>query len=720
MALCYGPRCSFRFQKHCYVAVKPKLSHLFSTIQQAKRIKTIHEIPGHRNYFPSFRAVLQLLHTKLTRRNKPDRKLYLEKQFKEVEKFGPIYKVELPGLRAINLVDPTEVAKILRSEPKYPTRFDLPILKYYRNTRKALPGIFFADGEDWYRYRSMARKRILRPQDVAEHVPVFNDIITDFMTRLDAIRGPAGSDAEHEVKDIDNELFKWSFESVAHVLFDKRFGCLDNEVNLEAQGFIKSIGIFISTATKLNFLPVWVYNFYKTDTFKEFVFHYDNMYKYADLIIKRKVQELEQKEKLDLQMPAQNLGHTTPEKVGFVEYLLSNEKLSRDDLFASIIDLLFAGVDTTSNTMQWFLYMMAKNQDKQEKLFQEVRNLTQFAVDLDFVIEEYAASKGKFPPRKRRKKKTLYIATIEKANGLVNSFIEESRIDSLGLVVVDELHMIGEGGRRGSTIELCLTKLLYTAGHVQIIAMSATLGNIKELQQFMKAEVYTNDFRPVKLNEYIKMENKIYEVIDSDITEQPVRCIPVQCTIPYGVAYHHGGLTMDERKLIEDSYSKGTLCVLTCTSTLAAGVNLPAKRVIVRAPYVGCKVISRSQYKQMIGRAGRAGIDTSGESILILKEKDKYKVALSSDKEKKATSTIGISEIYLLGKAYGQKLIKCTDEAAVYRFYMTLILYKLVQGESIWMVADLFKVPRGFVQNLLTSAASYATCLVHFTQVASQ
>lgn len=66
-------------------------------------------------------------------------------------------------------------------------------------------------------------------------------------------------------------------------------------------------------------------------------------------------------------------------------------------------------------------------------------SLSSFGIELGFFVVEYAGSKGKFPPIKRREKKSLYIATIEKGHSLVNSLIETGRISSLGLVVVDEV-----------------------------------------------------------------------------------------------------------------------------------------------------------------------------------------------------------------------------------------------------------------------------------------
>ncbi|GFH17427.1 uncharacterized protein HaLaN_14064, partial [Haematococcus lacustris] len=86
-----------------------------------------------------------------------------------------------------------------------------------------------------------------------------------------------------------------------------------------------------------------------------------------------------------------------------------------------------------------------------------------------------------------------------------------------------------------------------------------------------------------------------------------------------GVAFHHRGLMPEECHLVEAAYSSGAVSVLCCTSTMAVGVNLPARRVIFRHAFVGLQTnpIDVATYRQMSGRAGRAGIDDAGESILV-------------------------------------------------------------------------------------------------------
>ncbi|MCJ7818012.1 MAG: helix-hairpin-helix domain-containing protein, partial [Candidatus Thorarchaeota archaeon] len=97
-----------------------------------------------------------------------------------------------------------------------------------------------------------------------------------------------------------------------------------------------------------------------------------------------------------------------------------------------------------------------------------------------------------------------------------------------------------------------------------------------------------------------------------------------------GVAFHHAGLDNQERALVEDAFKENLLKVIVATPTLAAGVNLPARRVIIRdyrrfEQNRGSYPIPILEYKQMAGRAGRPKYDKYGEAVLIARtehEKD--------------------------------------------------------------------------------------------------
>jgi helicase len=92
-----------------------------------------------------------------------------------------------------------------------------------------------------------------------------------------------------------------------------------------------------------------------------------------------------------------------------------------------------------------------------------------------------------------------------------------------------------------------------------------------------------------------------------------------------GSAFHHAGLSREERRIVEDGFRKGLIKCISSTPTLAAGLNLPARRVIIRdylrfAAGEGMQPIPASEYHQMAGRAGRPRLDPYGEAVLIAKD----------------------------------------------------------------------------------------------------
>ena len=101
-------------------------------------------------------------------------------------------------------------------------------------------------------------------------------------------------------------------------------------------------------------------------------------------------------------------------------------------------------------------------------------------------------------------------------------------------------------------------------------------------------------------------------------------CRKLADSVIQGVAFHHAGLKPDHRELVEKNFKKNLIKVIACTPTLAAGVNLPARRAIVRdckryENGLGQAYIPVSEYKQCAGRAGRPQYDDYGEAVLVAK-----------------------------------------------------------------------------------------------------
>lgn len=112
--------------------------------------------------------------------------------------------------------------------------------------------------------------------------------------------------------------------------------------------------------------------------------------------------------------------------------------------------------------------------------------------------------------------------------------------------------------------------------------------------------------------EMIRAEGKGLEM-----AEQLARCVE------RGVAFHHAGLTSQHRRIVEESFLNRRLKVVCATPTLAAGVNMPARMVIIPEVKKSIRDLSVMEYKQLAGRAGRPGYDDYGYAVMIASSKRK-------------------------------------------------------------------------------------------------
>ncbi|MFB6104796.1 MAG: DEAD/DEAH box helicase [Halobacteriaceae archaeon] len=270
----------------------------------------------------------------------------------------------------------------------------------------------------------------------------------------------------------------------------------------------------------------------------------------------------------------------------------------------------------------------------------------------------------------------IVVATSEKANAVLRT--GPDWVSALSCVVVDEFHLLDDE-TRGPTVEMTVAILRDRHPDLQLVGLSATVGNATQLAEWLDADLVETDWRPVELRRGIAVEDQITyadgtvaaldtstdsvtgSLVTDTLTEEG-QCLvfvhsrraaedlaaelaslsvtaggSVAATLRQsartgmgrrladaaagGAAFHHAGLRDEHRARVEAAFRDGDLAVLCATPTLAAGVNLPARRVIVRdhERYTddGWTALPVLDVHQMMGRAGRPGLDPYGEAILV-------------------------------------------------------------------------------------------------------
>ncbi|GAB2980182.1 DEAD/DEAH box helicase [Saccharothrix stipae] len=259
----------------------------------------------------------------------------------------------------------------------------------------------------------------------------------------------------------------------------------------------------------------------------------------------------------------------------------------------------------------------------------------------------------------------LWVATTEKFEAICRAGSLQAALGEVGCLVVDEIHLLGSPGR-GALLEALLARVRGTDSPVRIVGLSATVSNAAEVAEWLEADLVATTWRPSTVTWQLPTipaasgftaNNRLREQVVLDLThrhtaeggsvlvfcgsKRNVRSTAMAIAADRGAPLHTvaaddvDGLTKacaevgvrlhyadyEHKHAAERAFRAREADVLVATSTVAAGVNLPARAVIVRDVSIGGEPIDTSTVLQMFGRAGRIGAgETEGWSYLVVDE----------------------------------------------------------------------------------------------------
>ncbi|MFX1564104.1 MAG: DUF5814 domain-containing protein, partial [Promethearchaeota archaeon] len=241
----------------------------------------------------------------------------------------------------------------------------------------------------------------------------------------------------------------------------------------------------------------------------------------------------------------------------------------------------------------------------------------------------------------------IIVASYEGFDFLLRSS-QWHQIRDVGVVVIDEIQMVADEDR-GAELDGLLARLRTLFPKAQVVALSATVGNPKELAQELELKPVILHGRPVPLQRHLILtlteEDKLRMMADickAEFNQRSSFGFRGQTIIftnsrrgthaiatelqKQGISArpYHAGMTYVQRHRIEEAFAAGEIASVVTTAALAAGVDFPASTVIFQSLMMGTKILSVGEFTQMLGRAGRLGKHDTGKAILLAEINRRY------------------------------------------------------------------------------------------------
>ena len=273
-------------------------------------------------------------------------------------RYGNIFKEKICGPTIVHLFDPEFIKAMYSVEGKMP---HIPPLlettQLYRKAREMSLGLGNTNGEEWYRLRSAVQQMMMRPKAVSVFLPQVNEVLDDFMARIQKIRDPSTS----FVSGFKNEILKWTLESSAMTCFERRLGCFECRGDSLQQRMIDASQDILRLSLKLRFSIPW-FKVFPTPTWKRLMAKEDLFFGNGQKLVDETVSNIKR---------LIEKGELAEGQYGFLTYLI-NQGLSYKDLSIISLSLFADGLSTTSPTTVGQLYCLATNPEKQQKLREQI------------------------------------------------------------------------------------------------------------------------------------------------------------------------------------------------------------------------------------------------------------------------------------------------------------------------------------------------------------